>query len=486
MIRQLKYIGYLIVLIGFFSACSHTKKYISNPEEQIARELSLNRIVMLGDFAHEWPLPYHSLISTLSIWLTMIEKGVCDQNNLTLFLEEDEQVATFIRQYLKTGDLNPFLDFILPSTSLERFEFYSDLRRITTRIDSMNGFLPKSRQITFDVQGPEAMNIFDPRILDSSETATKLYFLKDRDSLSAMNIITYLKEHPNQKGLVFYGNGHLIKKIVKKNTGGPSTPSLGMGSYIGYYLKREYSEDQVLTISSLARGYFKINFDDFGKNNVLVLSKDVPWKDSQPNDESLQPENFDAFFIRHELVLPSHPLSKVFSSRIITASIKRLEFLEPHRIGPFGRRFYNQAKQALQFLSDTSFSKVEEWKDWFTTHPFYGLEILLSEGYRQQMLNKGTQILGTPEFLEYIDNLISLGFDQNVGSPKMSHEEWKKDFDKMWQQVVLLNAIGIYWIGDTDERAKAKSSLVEFSHEHYNDPDKYLKWWRNKFFNVTY
>src|ERR1700690_1139071 len=109
------------------SSCSQHKSYIANPEEQIIRELSQHRIVMLGDFGHEFPLPFHTLTATLSTWLTMIGKGESNQNHLTLFLEDDDQMTNLLRHYLKTGDLNPWLGFILPSTTLERLEFYSDL-----------------------------------------------------------------------------------------------------------------------------------------------------------------------------------------------------------------------------------------------------------------------------------------------------------------------------------------------------------------------
>lgn len=484
MTKQLKYIYYLLVLIGFISACSQTQKYIPYPEKQIVQKLSQKRIVMLGDFAHEWPLSYNSLTSTLSTWLTMLEKGECNENQLTLFLEEDEQVMNLIKRYLKTGDLNPFLDFILPSTSFERLEFYSDLRRIITRIDNINSISPSSKRIIFDIQGAESISIFDPKYLDASEEKLKLLYVFERDSLSAMNIIAYLKVHPERKGLIFYGNGHLIKNLVVKDIGGSTPMSMNKSGYIAYYLKKEYGEDQVFTISSLARGFFKINFDDFDKNNFLVFSKDVPWKDSQKADKNLLPDNFDAFYIRQESIIPSHPLAKIFSRRTITASIKRLEFMEPHRIGPFGKRFYSQALQTLQLFSDTSFSKVEEWKSWFAIHQFDGLNRLQLEDYGKHLANDCFPKRSTHMCLQSFEDF---GFSPGFGDPrKMSRQEWDSAFCKTWPEVIFFNCIGIYWIGDIDERVKAKSYLVEFSGKDFQEADQYLKWWRNKLFNVNY
>ncbi len=268
-----------------FSSCSQHKSYIANPEEQIVRELSQHRIIMLADFAHEFPLPFHTLTATLSTWLTMIEKGESNQNHLTLFLEDGDQEANLLRPYLKTGDLNPWLDFILPSTSLERLEFYSDLRRITLQIDSMNRGLSTSKQITFDVQCPEEMNVFDSRILDSSDRAMSLYFVNRRDSISSLNIISYLKSHPEQKGLIFYGNAHLIKNIVTK----PFTEGLAseesQGAFMAYYLKREYGDNQVFAINQVEGGRSPIDQYKFGSTDVLIHAEDVPWKNSYQNND---------------------------------------------------------------------------------------------------------------------------------------------------------------------------------------------------------
>jgi hypothetical protein len=469
-----------------FSACNLPKKYVPNPEEQIVRELSRKRIVMLGDFAHEFPLSLHSLTSTLSTWSAMLEKGESDQRHLTLFLEADHQIVDHLNYYLKTGDLNPLLEFVLPSTSVEPLEFYSDLRRITTRIDSLNGVLPQSNHIVFDVQGPEAVNVFDPKGWKYSEKEAMLFYVRERDSLTAINIFTYLRDHPGQKGLMFFGNGHLIKNIVRKFYSSELTAEESRGAYLGYYLKREFGDTQVFTIGQVARSRSPIKLEGFGETDVIVLSADVPWKDSSPDDESLVPDNFDAFIIRNGFVLQGHPLSRIFSQRIISASIKRLELLEPHLEGWLLKRYHDQAVQSLRFLTDTNLSKSQDWKSWCATHRFDGWERLRSGDLPKRLADDCFQRLGTPEFPVYIDNLINLGFDPRVGSRTMSRQEWDKDFNEMWPQMVLLNAIGIYWIGNSDERGKARAYLVESSGKSFQEPDQYLKWWRKRFFNVTH
>jgi len=113
------------MVMVLFSACAHPPPPGGGPEREIVQQLSRRRIVMLGDSTHEFPLPFHALIATLNTWLTMIEAGAVKQYDVTLFLEEDRQVVTQIKSYLKDGNLNPILDLVLPSTTFERLEFYA-------------------------------------------------------------------------------------------------------------------------------------------------------------------------------------------------------------------------------------------------------------------------------------------------------------------------------------------------------------------------
>lgn len=474
-----------VALASLFS-CKQSGSYNSNPEEQIVRELSHRRIIMLGDFAHEWPLSTQSLTSTLSTWLTMLEKGETDQNRVTLFLEEDSQIAGLVRQYLKTGDLDPLLDFLLPSTSIERLEFYADLRGINLHMDSLNRALPSSKQIVFDVQGPEAFNVFDPMLLDSSDRVTRQFYVNQRDSLSAMNVISCLKGHPDQKALMFYGVGHLIKNSVEKKHTEPLAPGEGMGHYLAHFLKGEFGDDQVFTIAQMDRRHTPLQSGQFDGPDFMFPSNEVPWANSPQRDEDLVPANFDAFIVRNQFHIPTHPLSHVFSRRVISASVKRLEFLEPHRSGAMGKRFYTQALRTLEFLTDTTFSTAAEWRSWFAGHPFEGLDRLSSDAVRKRLADDCFNALATPAFPGFIDNLINLGFDPRVGSPTMTHQEWDKDFTDMWAQMIFLNAIGVYWIGEPGEQARAKSYLVQSSGKNYDTPTQYLKWWRKTYYGVTY
>ena len=474
------------VAVMSFCACARSPASRESPETEMVRQLSQRRIVMLGDFAHETSLAFHGLISTLHNWLTMVEEGQTERYHLTLFLEEDKQTAHLINQYVKNGNLDPILDYLLPSTTLERLEFYADLRRIATTVDSLNGHRLPSRQISFDVEGPETESVLDTAFAGLSAREGRLYYVKDRDSLTAINVVSYLNQHPGTNALMFFGNGHLIRNRVQKDFSGVLTTEESKGMFLGHYLKQAFGDDQVFTISCVGRTWSRLRLDEFAERDAFVLSARVPWKDSPPEDNDLVPDNFDAFVIRDGFLLPGHPLRFVLSRRVADAAMRRLELLQQYRAGAKGGLSFAQALASLSFLCDTSFSDVENWRTWLDKHPIGGLSRLQSREFRERVFEQSSRTLGTKDFGRHIDNLIALGFDSRVGAPTMTREEWKGYLTAQWPQIVFLNAIGIYWTGYSEESARAREYLVRVSGEDLTDPSEYLKWWRREFYGLTY
>ena len=416
----------------------------------------------------------------------MLQQGESDQNHLTLFLEDDNEIAGLLRRYLRTGDLNPMVEFLLPGTSIERLEDYCDLRVITGRIDSMNRVLPRSKQIVFDIQGPEAFNAFNPTFLDSSESAAKRWYVNQRDSLTAINVVSYLKARPEMKALMFFSNSHFIKSTTEKKFTESLPPGQRAGHWLGYYLRREFGDDQMFTISQIDRQHSPLQPGKYDGPDIMFLARDVPWADSEQTNHDVVSANFDAFVVRNQFNVPTHPLAHVFSTRVISASILKLEFLQDHRSGALGNRFYERALRALEFLSDTSFQTPAQWKSWNDANRFQGPDWFQSEKVRSRLANHGSRALGTPDLGTVVNNLIELGFDPRVGSPAMTPQEWDKDFNDMWPQMVILNTIGVYWIGTPEEQSRARAYLVQSSGKNFDDPALYLKWWRQKFYHVAY
>jgi len=313
-----------------------------------------------------------------------------------------------------------------------------------------------------------------------------LYFVQERDRLTAESVIAHLKDHPQSKGLVFFGNAHLLAKPVRKDYSGVLNPGESEGMYLGYYLKKALGDSQVLTISQVAQAQNPGVIDHLPASDILYLAKDVPWKDKPPNDDDLLPENYDAFIIRNGNVVRSHPLRFVFSRRLVNAALRRLKYAEPHRSGAMGNRLYQEALYTLSFLCDTSFATAAAWQTWCSGHPFKGLDYFTAEGFRVRFAGRSSEALGTPAFSRFIDDLIDLGFDPRVGSPNMSRDEWDQHLANQWPQILILNAIAVYWIGEPDEQENAKGYLVLTTHNDFPEPERYLKWWRKKFFNTKY
>ena len=60
------------------------------------------------------------------------------------------------------------------------------------------------------------------------------------------------------------------------------------------------------------------------------------------------------------------------------------------------------------------------------------------------------------------------------------------DFRKLMNTVKFTNSMGIYWLGYPDEKEVAKKYLIEYSGQDYDEPVKYLKWYRKNIFGVDY
>ncbi len=56
----------------------------------------------------------------------------------------------------------------------------------------------------------------------------------------------------------------------------------------------------------------------------------------------------------------------------------------------------------------------------------------------------------------------------------------------LMQRAKFTNSIGIYWFGYPDEKIKAKEYLVKFSGEDFAEPEKYLQWYRMKYYGYEY
>jgi hypothetical protein len=60
-----------------------------------------------------------------------------------------------------------------------------------------------------------------------------------------------MKSHPEEKILVFYGNAHLIKELIRKDLHTYVIRDSSMGYYLAHYLKNEFGDANVLTVNQI-------------------------------------------------------------------------------------------------------------------------------------------------------------------------------------------------------------------------------------------
>ena len=61
---------------------------------------------------------------------------------------------------------------------------------------------------------------------------------------------------------------------------------------------------------------------------------------------------------------------------------------------------------------------------------------------------------------------------------------------KVWPEIVnhirFYNAVTCYWFGYADEKLSAKEYILKFSGQSFEDPRKYLEWYRKKYFGYDF
>ncbi len=131
--------------------------YQKDAFRHIAGELQDKRVVSLADFAHGNAYPYHTLLQVLSNWLDL---AASTSGRLVLAMEMDAEATEILREYLRTEDREPVLEYWLPFSSLDQLAFYDDLREFVLRVQRINEGLAEDRKVGFHVLGLETFSMW--------------------------------------------------------------------------------------------------------------------------------------------------------------------------------------------------------------------------------------------------------------------------------------------------------------------------------------
>lgn len=476
-----------VMLVFFVNTYAQEKPYNLNPAHYLVTELQTKRVVMLGDWIHGNAMPYWTVTSTLNEWLSMIASHEDAPHHLVLVLEGDDSCIALLKKYISSGDVSSLIDLWLPEPTgtLERLEFYGNLRAICRRVDSVNRAGVRGQHVSLDILGGEAVAHGSPAWRESFKWDFEKgwhYFVAVRDSVNSAKIVKYLERNPHTKALIFYGNAHLMNGYVNKQQYFLRADSVNGGYYLAHYLKKAFGQDQVLSVnqvinpSSVLKG---TALASIGHQDVFVRTDRIP-VDSLLPSEAVAFKNFDAVILRYEMITPNHPMDLIFSRKVIESDISTLDSMQSDIPGFSAQRFIDISLESLHMLTGRTFSSPSDWSTWYKTNGYRGLARIESPGFEDQVRADYYKRYAD---ISYTRELYSLGFGPGImaRSIVIPESKWNTAWNNVHFAIETLNAIGIYWIGYPDEREQAHEWLVGHLGVDFETPEAYLQWWRHQY-----
>ena len=488
--RLYRNVSIAICLICVFSFVQNPKSaqpdslYYTNPNYQIANELFNRKIVMLGDYGpnHHQPASYRRLMCVLYNWLNLA-KASGEKRSLSLVVENDEPTSFAINRFISDGNMKAFTDTIKSEFYLETLEHLIDLRNFSGVIDSVN--MLRENKISFTVKGFEQVGYINfERIAKLSSRDDEFWFVHERDSVTANGIINYKNNNPEEQILVFYGYFHLQNRLLDKRRSGNSelSPEEGWGYCLAHFLKKEFGKSNVLTIdprSFIPEIFDNTIFEHLKDKEFLLRTETLPVEDEDKPDIDLTISCKDKFVspINAEYVCSRYILEKLVNK--INDVKKWL---------PGGFKALNQYYidlSILQYITGYRFVDDNELRAWLNKTNYDSLNLLYSNKFTNRL---SYMFINYPDE-EFINSVLSnFGSSYIVNDKSLINlEKWEtKELPKILEQVKFSNSIGVYWLGYEEEKIKAKEFLVKFSGKDFNEPEKYLKWYRVKYFGTEY
>ena len=472
------------VILSTSIGCQQNTLYYTDPDPRVAEMIFNKRIVMLGEGPHSHPVGFDGMMKILNEWLKQVMDDASKPQNLTLILETDSAYAVGIEEYFDTGIIDSIFS---PGMPLENYEFYANLRHFHNKIDSLNK--ANGSVIKFTVRGFEEVGVnFNADFMLKNQKESELWFVNERDVNTSKGIINYVNKHPKERTVIFYGGSHLQEGLVNKNLGFPDlSEEESMGYYLIYYLRKAFGQESVVSVGQpITPPQFFVGTPFEKVTNINTFAEHKKFKINMFRNEDYEYFVFRPF--KHSIM---HRAGNCFSRVIIEKSINKLKQYEPVLSGYMAKRDYYRTMDFVWLLTGTRFKNAGELEKWYNKNGFNGFERLNSKDFEDQIFNS---LYGRSENnLRSSDNyrflLNELGFseqilDTNYGADSSIWREFIWPDEK--KSVIFLNCIGIYWFGYPDEKIKAKEYLVKFSGEDYAEPEKYLQWYRMKYYGYAY
>ena len=163
----------------------------------------------------------------------------------------------------------------------------------------------------------------------------------ERDRQVASHLLDYLKDHPAEKALLFYGMDHLSTRPTRRSWAQRLYGAKETWQPLGHLLKQELGEGFL----SVAQTPFPPSVRRPGSvhlslttDNIFLKAGNIPWKLTQ-----IDPADYDGvIFLNAERIDEAHLLRYICSRRILEHAIERLAHIETVALGgpanPFAAR----------------------------------------------------------------------------------------------------------------------------------------------------
>ena len=475
---------FIISLIVLFSAVSIKSQkgdslYYVDPNAFVAREIFNKKVVMLGDGGHHQPAVHHYVFSTLNKWLDMC-RSKAEEEHLTLIIENDGEFADLLAKFIEDGDMDALTGKIYSEFYLEDLEYFVNLRKFSLMIDTLN--LNRDKKISFKVKAFEQVGSADAdKVYSLPQKEDELWFVNERDSVTAEGIINYINKNPQEHILIFYGSGHLYeKKVDKRRMGGLQmlTPEEGQGYFLAYFLNRAFGTENVLKIMPWSSNLYSIaqkqDFPYPGRKSFIAKREDLGVSDT------LVPESAYIYFIQIDY-LPLIEGGRICSKRILDKTIETVKHTKSLLPGYIAQRYYYWNLGNLYYLTGKYYRDDSLLIQSLSDGNFDPADFLYSNQFDSLLSPLNYMI---PRINGFFSNY---GVDASKDSLVILLNRFK-DLSAMFlmHRVKFTNSIGIYWFGYPDEKIKAKEYLVKFSGEDFAEPEKYLQWYRMKYYGYEY
>lgn len=450
----------------------------------VAGELRNRQVVALADFAHENAYSFCTLMQVLSNWLDVTDGKA---TSLVLVLEETAQTTGILQEYLHTGQMEPILKQLLPFTSLDRLEFYQELRGFSLRVDHANEGRGEEQRIRFSLLGFEPLAVSgsaDGAEGTYSSAAQAGDVANERDRTVVAGITAHLRDHPSEQVLVFYGMDHLRTRSTQQSWAQRMFGSSQQWQPLGALLKQTLGEKFL----SVAQTPFPPAARDSGNpyhtlthGDVVLKPADIPWKMTR-----IDPGDFDAvIFLNSARIDEAHLLRCICSRRVLDAAIERLAASEGQKASAFASVLARRTADSLQLLTGQEFATSAQWRQWLSENPYDGFARLDSDAFAEAVRQECCRPMDRTRSAM----LASLGLPPVLCArqQKITPEQWRSGaWKESSPRVRFLQCLGIYWVGYPDEKKKAREYLAQFSGRTSEDPVTYLKWYRREYLKLAY